>query len=43
MNALQLSLPLVPENAILLSDKLAFLNMNGFIHFLMQQALFIAV
>jgi transposase len=33
VNALQLSLPLVPENAILLSDKLAFLNMNGFIHF----------
>ncbi len=33
MNALQLSLPLIPENAILLSDKLAFSSMNGFIQF----------
>ena len=33
MNALQLSLPLIPKNAILLSDKLAFSNMNGFIEF----------
>jgi len=33
MNALQLSLPLIPEDAVLLSDKLAFSNNNGFIQF----------
>jgi hypothetical protein len=33
MNALQLSLPLIPEDAFLLSDNLAFSNKNGFIQF----------